>query len=88
MISFFKKRAKSTQDIAIKSLRFVPGAVPYQGSDDVTYVLFALIIAIRACEQSKHLNAYQKFLLLEWNRLLLKNHDFMKRMEVENFDLF
>lgn len=88
MFSRTKDRRNEAQKIALKSLRFVSGAVPYQGADDVTYILYALIIAIRACEKSKNLNGYERFLLDEWRRLLLKNNKFMEDMEVENNDIF
>lgn len=88
MFSRIKEKRNEAKKMVLRSLCFVSGAVPYQGADDVTYILYALIIAIRACEKSKNLNVYERFLLLEWRRLLLKNKKFMEDMEVENHDIF
>lgn len=69
----------------LAAIRFVPGAVPYQGADDVTYVLYALILALRIADQ-KGIDFGR--IAAEWSRLLEKNADFMKAMQIENAEVF
>ena len=77
----FSRKKKEFPD---QELKFCVGAVPYQGADDVSYCIFALLVASQAVKKMKHPTAMQKYLLSQWERLISKNAQFLADMEVEN----
>lgn len=69
--------------IDFNKLVYCPGVVGYYGADDITILLFSLLIARSAIQNNKRLrkDKYYSSLCHSFDRLIARNHRFMEDMQ-------
>lgn len=82
---FIKRKRSNVESIPMQIQSFPPGAVAYNGGDEVYFIEIALAMAYQTYETLKKIKPKQARDLAPaaemWEKLMLKNADYLDRIK-------